>query len=99
MKEKRYWQILTLLVSYKRRRDFVTVTELSKFYHFSTVTARKWLERARQDGFLYVVNEEYRNVPTVSGTLITSKYFITAAGLEWLRAYNKARPGRRSRRA
>lgn len=99
MKEKRYFQILSLLVSQERKREFVTVTEISKFYHISTVTSRKWLERARGDGLVSVVYEEYRNVPTRNGTLVTSKYFVTSTGLEWLRAHNRARPARKTKRA
>ena len=98
MREKRYFQILSLIVS-KRKREFVTVTEFSKYYDVSTVTARKWLERAREDGLLDVVYEEYRNVPTARGTLITSRYFINPSGLQWLRAYNESKTRNKKRRA
>ncbi len=98
MREKRYFQILSLLSS-NRKREFITVTEFSKYYNVSTVTARKWLERARADGLLDVVYEEYRNVPTPRGILVTSKYFINPAGCEWLRAYNEARTRSNKKRA
>lgn len=82
MKQKRFKQILAMLVL--SSRGYITSTEFAKHYDVSTVTAKKWLERARDAGFLDCTYHEYRNVPTANGVLITTRYYITELGIKWL---------------
>lgn len=82
MQRKRFKQILALLSL--SSRGYITATEFAKRFSVSTVTSKKWLERARAQGLLDCTYHEYRNVPTANGVLITTRYYMTDKGAKWL---------------